>query len=214
MASRTPKTGAGGSVEFAAGTQPWQITELDSDFDAIFANIDNFNIKTGANIATAKLAIDAGIVTGMLAPLAVTTAKIAVGATVVDKQSAMASLGLTIPTGSPGAETPVCILPALTTRAAPVLISGTIGWGYGETPGGNATFTVRLYRDSTQILIATVSVASLNDTLTGAFPSVNWIDFAPGAGSHIYKLTAQVNGTGTFSTNATNPGSMAAVALA
>jgi len=74
MASRTPKTGAGGSVEFAAGTQPWQITELDSDFDAIFANIDNFNIKTGANIATAKLAIDAGIVTGMLAPLAVTTA--------------------------------------------------------------------------------------------------------------------------------------------
>src|SRR5438477_6219723 len=79
MASRVIKSGSA-SVEFSVAPQPLRIADLDSDLDSIFSSIDDTNVQTGANIATSKLAVDGGIVTGMLANQAVTTAKIADGA--------------------------------------------------------------------------------------------------------------------------------------
>lgn len=50
-------------------------TPINTIVNEINGNLDNANIKTGAAIATAKLATDAGIATGMIADAAVTPAK-------------------------------------------------------------------------------------------------------------------------------------------
>lgn len=55
-------------------------TPINTIVTEINGNLDNANVKTGAAIATAKLATDAGIVTGMLADAAVTPAKLIAGA--------------------------------------------------------------------------------------------------------------------------------------
>lgn len=52
-------------------------TPLNTIVSEFNGNIDNANIKTGAAIATSKLATDAGIVTGMLADGTVTSSKLA-----------------------------------------------------------------------------------------------------------------------------------------
>lgn len=66
------------------------ITTIVNEFNG---NIDNANVKSGAAIATAKLATDAGITTGMLADDAVTSPKINVAPSVDADSWSVADLG-------------------------------------------------------------------------------------------------------------------------
>src|SRR5438105_13529377 len=111
MATRVPKTGASGGVEFAQGSQPLHIAELDGDLDAIFGSITNANVAVGANIATSKLAVDGGIIAGMLGSNSVTTPKIADQPNGVT--TAKLNIGATTPSGNSAQNSadPIIIFP-------------------------------------------------------------------------------------------------------
>ena len=129
MATRVTKTGST-DVEFSTAPQPWQIGELDADLDQIFGNITDINVADGAGIKTAKLASDAGITTGMLAALAVTNPKLAVGAAVHTRGSGTPAGGVYLPS----AETDMVICTSITTRGGPVLILGALSMLWAGVP--------------------------------------------------------------------------------
>src|SRR5438094_1930579 len=145
MATRVTKTGST-DVEFSTAPQPWQIGELDADLDQIFGNITDINVADGAGIKTAKLASDAGITTGMLAALAVTNPKLAVGAAVHTRGSGTPAGGVYLPS----AETDMVICTSITTRGGPVLILGALSmlWAgvLGVAASGTATLRLRRSR--------------------------------------------------------------------
>lgn len=201
MATRVTKTGSS-STQFVQAPQPLKIADLDADFNAIFSDIDNANIRTGAAITTAKLASDAGIITAMmataaittakladlgvttakLADLAVTTGKLAVAAAVAAIQSAVFSYGAINTT-----ETNMVVLPSITTRGGRVVI---FGMDFGVlTQGASAAVTLRLYRDAGVIKTWITSGAAGGGTQP--FPIVPLFIEQPGPGSYVYKVTGQ-----------------------
>jgi hypothetical protein len=134
MANRVNKSGTG-QPEFAvAAAVPatLRVSELDADLDAIFGNITNANIATGANIATAKLASDLGIVSGMIAANAITTSKIA-DQNVTSAKLATNATGPALSSGqiTPGLATQnttntLVTLSPISTHGGRVLIFGTV----------------------------------------------------------------------------------------
>lgn len=213
MASRVIKTGSTGT-EFATAPQPLAISDLDADLDAIFTNIDNTNIKTGAAIATAKLASDLGIVAGMIASLAVTTAKLADLAVTTAKINDLAvtigklALGAATSTGvnvappalttSDTAEHDIAVLPSMVVRGGRVILFGTIAMRAAlaaSIGGGAGTITFRLYRGVTLLM---TWVHTFGVTVSGGatvawdfpLPTPAYTEF-PGAGTYTYKLTGQ-----------------------
>src|SRR2546430_1060790 len=219
MATRVTKTGSTG-VEFTTAPQPWQIAELDSDLDQIFANIDNSNVKAGAAIATSKIAADGGVTPGYLAAgavttpkiadLSVTTGKLAIGAT-VDTSTSLAAVGGTITT-----EAPVVTLPSITVRGTPakVLLMGTVSMVW-LSAASTATARIRVYRQAGAIL--TIDYAMTAPSGAGAvsiaIPTPQVVD-TPIAGTYAYKITAEVIGAGVILVDNTNPGKWFAVELA
>src|SRR5438552_3448399 len=189
MAVRVPKTGASGGVEFTQGSQPLHISELDGDLDALFnGGITDSNLAIGANIATSKLASDAGITSAMLGANSVTTAKIA-NLNVLSGKLAINATGPALSSGqiSNGGTTiqnttaTMITLASMTTRGGRVVLIGTVSGQWVITNTSSSASWV-LLRDG--VAIATWNHQSL---LTGAGTSIQipghfspiFIDLAP-----------------------------------
>ena len=232
MATRVTKLG--NTKEFAQATQPWHIADLDSDLDAIFGQIDNTNIAVAANIATAKLASDAGIVAGMLGPGSVTTTKLAdaPNGVTIGKLNVGAAINNAVFVDVAGGanastlETPFATLPGFTARGGRVFIFGTIAWHVRLTNSSGAAQSVamKLYRNSGGAGFGT-AIATWNfSVLAQGAAEVRiplttpiWTE-VPSAVSQVYELRANTssaaNPTVVIFTDGAAPGRLFAVELA
>ena len=225
MAQRVVKTG-GSSIEFAPSPQPWQASDLDADLDQIFTNITNPNIANGAAIATAKLAQDGGIVTGMLGAGAVTTPKIANAAITNPLIAAAAvgpsqlALGATNRAYGAAALTPGLIIPAATVTAlhpaiGPLTFSGgkvlvSVAATLSVTNflmASGAQYVTIQWQSSLGVLLTEQVALNLQGVPTATWPFAIGTRLLTniGAGSQTIQIVIYIS-SGSMSVFATNPG--------
>lgn len=132
------------------------ITTIVNEFNG---NIDNSNIKSGAAIATAKLADDAGVTTAKIADSAITSAKVATGVPVqiVNTTSTAVATGTTttplddtIPQITEGTE--FMTLSITPKSATNILVIQVIAMASFSAAAG--TFITALHQDSTANALA------------------------------------------------------------
>lgn len=206
--NRGTKAGSG-TTDFATGTTILASEvndDLNTVFNAVNGNLDAANLAdnavttvkiTDANVTTAKIA-DLNVTTAKIAAANVTTAKLAVAATQNARVEATPSISLNITSS----ETTVVTLPSLTTRGGPVEIFGSIAWYCSIDSGGGgvqdlANVIIRLKRDGTTRMtwhFSTVPSSSVSAALQLPLPPVIYGE-APAAGSYVYTITAQTNGS-------------------
>jgi hypothetical protein len=193
--ARTTKAGSG-TGDFAAATTI-VASEANADLNTIY---NEFN----GSIAAANLASNA-VTTAKILDANVTTAKIAVGATYPEVDSATPGTGLSITTG----ETTVVTFPSITTRGGRVCIFGTIAWSVA-TNQSTQQVTIRIKRDAVTIRTYVYDVASGNVADTNTYPlPTPFFEEALAAGSYVYIITVQTsNASVGVSTPASNSGLM------
>jgi hypothetical protein len=130
-------------------------TPLNTVVNEFNGQIDNANIKTGAAIATSKLASDAGIVAGMIAPGAVTLGKLANDGAATNVKLA-ASISITASTSPTNATEEV------TLEAGTWLIIATCRFNCSVASTRLANIEIRNTTDSTNLGTADLRVD--NDT--------------------------------------------------
>jgi hypothetical protein len=120
-----------------------------------------------------------------IAPLAVTVAKTAVGATV--RAAVSVNLPVNFVTGTGGAWVQVATTPAMTTRGGPVLITLVVGGSIYTALTSNVGLYYGIYRDGA-ILVGWLYTVRSSTTAGTAFPapSATYLDPAPSAASHTY----------------------------
>lgn len=146
-----------------------QVNTIVSEFNG---NIENANIKSGAAIATSKLATDAGISTGMIADGAVTYAKVPDGFQIGFANQGLNSTGTTsaaiplddtIPQNTEGTE---LVTVSITPKSSTSLLEVTAHVLYSQ--GASVTSVqAAIFRDST----ADAITAGWMQISTGAGPS-------------------------------------------
>jgi hypothetical protein len=142
-------------------------------------NIDNANIKSGAAIATAKLASDAGITAGMIGTGAIKLGYAEITANVIPGTNAETdvaglSVAVTVPAGG-----------------RDLKITCKINC-YNQNAGDH--FTVRIKESSTVLETSEFNTPAINIVGTNQFSArVS----APASGAHTYKVSLASNAVGT-----------------
>lgn len=188
LIARNTKTGGTTSFasEVALGNDTILDSEVDADFDTAYAelngNLDDDNIKVGANIATAKLAQDAGIVNAHIATAAaIAGTKLAVGAVAIAQRNTPVTPADVAVTGSEA----TLADDSITTTGGKVDLRFMAMFKFGFTTG--SIYEIRFYRGAT--LLFTLDSVSLAIT-SAATPVGLVLSDAPAAGTYTYAVKA------------------------
>lgn len=147
----------------------------------------------------------------VIAPLAVTGAKLAVASTVHTIQSA--AFPVNFSSATTGSWLTVVTAPTVTTRGGFVLLTGNPG-GYLNVPTGAATFYFALYRGATSVGQYRYDVIAAGGAAKMPIPPFTVIDTTPPAGTYAYSYQIFQANPSLFVTGADSPGALIVMELA